>query len=64
MDIDDPKYKNTHDKYEYKVESADGKTSTVHYMKEKSTGKKTDYKFKNHGNDGKTKKLSNSEKKQ
>jgi hypothetical protein len=48
------------DKYE--VKSNNGKTSTVHYMKDKTTGKGTDYKFKNHGNDGKTNKLSNSDK--
>jgi hypothetical protein len=53
-DMNDPKYAGTHDKYEYVVKSTDGKTTVVHYVKDKETGELSDFKFKNHGEDGYT----------
>ncbi len=36
------------DKYEVKVKSEAGKDSVVHYMKNRQTGEKADFKFKKH----------------
>ncbi|QVX15944.1 filamentous hemagglutinin N-terminal domain-containing protein [Pseudomonas congelans] len=39
------------DKVEYKVKSADGKDSVVHYVRDPKTGTLMDFKFKKHSND-------------
>ncbi|WP_239987275.1 hypothetical protein, partial [Pseudomonas congelans] len=39
------------DKVEYKVKSADGKDSVVHYVRDPKTGTLMDFKFKKYSND-------------
>jgi len=48
--LNDPKYPN-HDKWEYKEKSNEGVTSSVHYARDRDTGKMTDFKFKSHGDE-------------
>ena len=49
--LGDPKYKGM-EKWEYKVKSADGKDSVVHYVKDPQTGNTMDFKFKKHSTEG------------
>ena len=44
--IKDPKYKDTHTKYEHTHKSPDGKNITVHYWKNNSSGELSGFKFK------------------
>jgi filamentous hemagglutinin len=39
------------EKWEYKVKSADGLDSVVHYVRDPKTGKLMDFKFKKHSTD-------------
>jgi hypothetical protein len=48
--LNDPKFKGM-EKWEYKVKSAEGKDSVVHYVRDPKTGKLMDFKFKKHSND-------------
>ena len=36
------------EKWEYKVESENGRASVVHYVRDPSTGKLMDFRFQNH----------------
>lgn len=45
--LGDPKFKGM-DKYEYKVKSADGLDSVIHYVRDPSTGQLKDFKFPKH----------------
>jgi len=46
-EISDERFPN-HEKHEYSETSNDGRTSTVHYMKDIDTGEVSDMKFKKH----------------
>jgi len=48
--LNDPRFKGM-DKMEYKVKSADGLDSVVHYVRDPKTGKLMDFKFKKHSTD-------------
>jgi hypothetical protein len=49
--LGDPRYKGM-EKIEYKVKSANGRDSVVHYVRDPKTGKLMDFKFKKHSGDG------------
>jgi hypothetical protein len=49
-DLDDPRYSGM-EKWEYKVKSANGRDSVVHYVRDPKTGKRMDFKFKKHSGD-------------
>jgi hypothetical protein len=48
--LGDPEFKGM-EKWEYKVKSADGKDSVVHYVRDPKTGELRDFKFKRHSTD-------------
>lgn len=48
--LSDPRFKGM-EKWEYKVKSAEGKDSVVHYVRDPKTGKLMDFKFKKHSTD-------------
>lgn len=48
--LGDPKFKGM-EKWEYKVKSANGRDSVVHYVRDPKTGKLMDFKFKKHSTD-------------
>ncbi len=48
--LGDPKFKGM-EKWEYKVKSANGQDSVVHYVRDPKTGKLMDFKFKKHSID-------------
>jgi hypothetical protein len=48
--LGDPKFKGM-EKWEYKVKSANGQDSVVHYVRDPNTGKLMDFKFTKHSTD-------------
>jgi len=46
-DLKDPRYKGM-EKWEYRVKSADGKDSVIHWVRDPKTGELMDFKFKKH----------------
>ncbi len=48
--LNDPNFKGM-EKWEYKIKSAEGKDSVVHYVRDPKTGKLVDFKFKKHSTD-------------
>lgn len=49
--LNDPKFKGM-EKIEFKVKSANGNDSVIHYVRDPQTGKLMDFKFKKHSTDG------------
>lgn len=50
-EMDDPRYKGTHDKQSWVHEHGDGTKTEVHNVKERATGNESDFKFKPRPND-------------
>lgn len=48
--LGDPRFKGMQ-KWEYKVKSANGQDSVVHYVRDPNTGELLDFKFKKHSTD-------------
>ena len=47
LDLKDPRFKGM-EKFSYKVKSANGRDSVVHYVRDPKTGRLMDFKFKKH----------------